>query len=122
MHLSLNNAWTNKSPFPEFAKCAQGRTLTVTWACRAEQFAMNSCMIAHANKAEEDAAREDWFAGVMERRQKKEEELAAVEKRRVEIIDMTRKQEAKEKVDLELKKVEEEKNATPKKSSWFWGR
>jgi hypothetical protein len=83
---------------------------------------MNSCMIAHANKAEEDAAREDWFAGVIERRQKKEEELAAVEKRRVEIIDMTRKQEEKEKADLELKRVEEEKNAIPKKNGWFWGR
>ncbi|KEF51681.1 uncharacterized protein A1O9_12316 [Exophiala aquamarina CBS 119918] len=106
----------------EFAKCAQGRTLTVTWACKAQQFAMNSCMIAHATKAEEDAAREDWFAGVIERRLKKEEELAAVEKRRVEIIDMTRKQEEKEKAELELKSPGQDKLATSKKSSWFWGR
>ena len=85
---------------------------------------MNSCMIAHATKAEEDGAREDWFAGVIERRQKKEEELAAVEKRRVEIIDMTRWQEAKEKAELELKKAAEEnaKADSTKKSGWIWGR
>lgn len=117
----LTAAYAN-AHFPEFAKCAQGRTLTVTFACKAQQFAMNSCMIAHATKAEEDAAREDWFAGVIERRVKKEEELAAVEKRRVEIIDMTRRQEEKERADLELKKAAEEKSPTSKKSSWFWGR
>ncbi|KAK5046177.1 hypothetical protein LTR84_008634 [Exophiala bonariae] len=107
---------------PEFAKCAQGRTFTVAWSCRVQQLAMNSCMIAHATKAEEDGAREDWFAGVMERKRKKEEESVAVEKRRVEIIELTRRQEEKEKAELELKKAQEEKNAIPKKSGWFGGR
>ena len=81
---------------------------------------MNSCMIAHANKTEEDAAREEWFAGLMERQQKKEVEQIGVEKRRAEIIEMTRKQEAKEQAELERKK-EEEKNPG-QKNSWFWGR
>ena len=52
----------------DFAACARNRTFSLSWACRAEQFAMNSCMIAHATRQAEDAAREEWFAGVQERR------------------------------------------------------
>ncbi|KAK0730400.1 cytochrome c oxidase biogenesis protein Cmc1 like-domain-containing protein [Lasiosphaeris hirsuta] len=55
-----------------FADCALGRTFTVSWACRDPLHVMNSCMKAHATPAEYDAAREDWFAGRMERQREKE--------------------------------------------------
>lgn len=65
---------------PEFAACATGRTFTVTWACRPERLAMNSCMIARATREEQDAAREEWFALRLARRQERE----AKEQRRKE--------------------------------------
>ncbi|KAL1879977.1 hypothetical protein VTK73DRAFT_6557 [Phialemonium thermophilum] len=55
-----------------FAECALNRTFTVSFACRAEKRAMNSCMKAHATPAEEDAAREDWFAQRLERQRERE--------------------------------------------------
>jgi len=106
----------------EFADCARGRTFSVAWTCRAQHRAMNSCMIQFATKAEEDAAREEWFAGILERRQKKEEELAAVEKRRVEVIEMTRKQEEKERIEMEKKLAAQPKEKQEKKSSGSWWR
>ena len=57
---------------------------------------MNSCMMTHASREEEDKARQEWFQGVQERRLQKERELELVEVRRREIIEMTKKQEAKE--------------------------
>merc|ERR1712000_83551 len=101
---------------------ARGRTFSVAWTCRAQHRAMNSCMIQFATKAEEDAAREEWFAGILERRQKKEEELAAVEKRRVEVIEMTRKQEEKERIEMEKKLAAQSKEKQEKKSSGSWWR
>lgn len=77
---------------------------------------MNSCMILHATPAEEDAAREEWFAGIQLRRRQKEEELLAVEKRREEVIELTKKQEEKEKIEAEQK--EQEKAKEPKKGWW----
>ncbi len=59
---------------------------------------MNSCMIAHATRAEEDAARAQWFSGREERRKKREEEAVAVERRREEVIDLIKKEEEKEKL------------------------
>jgi COX assembly mitochondrial protein 1 len=89
----------------EFAACARNRTFSLSWACKAEQFAMNSCMIAHATRQAEDAAREEWFEGVQERRIEREKEKVAVEQRRTEVIDMTRRQEEKERIEAEAKKV-----------------
>jgi COX assembly mitochondrial protein 1 len=57
---------------------------------------MNSCMIAHATRAEEDAARAEWFSGRVERRKKREDDAAAVERRREEVIDMIKREEEKE--------------------------
>ena len=57
----------------EFAACATNRTISATWACRKQRLAMNSCMIAHASQNEEDAAREEWFATLEERRKVREE-------------------------------------------------
>lgn len=80
----------------EFADCAVGRTITATWLCRDQRLNMNSCMIAHATRAEEDAARAEWFSGREERRKKREEEAAAVERRREEVIALIKKEEEKE--------------------------
>ena len=55
-----------------FAECALGRTFTVSWACREPHRVMNSCMKAHATPEEQDAAREEWFAGRIERQREKE--------------------------------------------------
>ncbi|KAJ9623800.1 uncharacterized protein PV06_10295 [Exophiala oligosperma] len=108
----------------QFADCARGKTFSVAWTCRTEHRAMNSCMIQWATKAEEDAAREEWFAGVLERKRKREEELAAVEKRRIEVIEMTKRQEEKERIEMEKKKLAEqqEKNKQEKKSGGSWWR
>ncbi|ERF70025.1 hypothetical protein EPUS_03577 [Endocarpon pusillum Z07020] len=57
---------------------------------------MNSCMITHATRAEEDAARAEWFAGREDRRKKRQEEAAAVERRREEVIELIKGEEARE--------------------------
>ncbi|KAK3397844.1 cytochrome c oxidase biogenesis protein Cmc1 like-domain-containing protein [Sordaria brevicollis] len=55
-----------------FAECALGRTFSVPFACREPHRVMNSCMKAHATPAEQDAAREEWFALRMERAKERE--------------------------------------------------
>ncbi|KAL5314999.1 hypothetical protein ACEPPN_017649 [Leptodophora sp. 'Broadleaf-Isolate-01'] len=62
-----------------FAECALGRTLTAPFKCRAQNRAMNTCMIAHATQAEQDAAREEWF-GLRLKRQKDREAKEARKK------------------------------------------
>ncbi|ATY62898.1 Cytochrome c oxidase biogenesis [Cordyceps militaris] len=71
---SASNAPTrSKTCFSSaFAACALGRTFTVSFACRAEHRAMNGCMKLHANQAEHDAAREEWFAMRMDRQRQRE--------------------------------------------------
>jgi COX assembly mitochondrial protein 1 len=59
---------------------------------------MNSCMITHATRAEEDSARAEWFAGREERRKKREDDAAAVERRREEVIELIKREEEKEKI------------------------
>jgi COX assembly mitochondrial protein 1 len=81
----------------DFADCALGRTISATWVCRDQRLGMNSCMISHATRAEEDAARAEWFSGRDERKRKREVEVAAVERRREEVIDLIKKAEEKEK-------------------------
>ncbi|CAI7641517.1 unnamed protein product [Penicillium bialowiezense] len=76
-----------------FAECAVNRTITATWVCRQQRLAMNSCMIAHAKPEEEDRAREEWFAGIGERRRARDEELAGVAKRRAEVQAIMREDE-----------------------------
>jgi COX assembly protein 1 len=110
----------------DFADCARGRTISVAWHCKDQHLAMNSCMMQYATKVEEDAAREEWFEGIMARRRKKEEELVKVEERRREVIELTRRQEEKERVEMERKKREVEeaqrrKDAEKKGSGW-WSR
>lgn len=95
---------------------------------------MNSCMIAHATKAESDGAREEWFAGLMEQKRKKDIEAIEIEKRRTEIIEMTKRQEEKERLEAEKSKAKVSKTRSPnrdappdainseQKSGWFWGK
>jgi COX assembly protein 1 len=108
----------------DFADCARGRTISVAWHCKEQHLAMNSCMMQYATKTEEDAAREEWFEGIMARRRKKEEELVKVEERRAEVIDLTRRQEEKERVEMERKKLEMEEakraEGKEKKGGSWW--
>ncbi|KAF1988517.1 hypothetical protein K402DRAFT_419364 [Aulographum hederae CBS 113979] len=64
----------------DFAACALNRTVTAIWICRPQRLAMNTCMIAHANRDEEDRAREEWFAKRDERRREREEKERQKEK------------------------------------------
>ncbi|KAI9665347.1 MAG: hypothetical protein M1831_001784 [Alyxoria varia] len=65
-----------------FATCTSNRTLTLPFSCRPTRRAMNTCMLQYATREEEDAAREQWFEEVGERRRKAEAE--EVERRRLE--------------------------------------
>ncbi|KAI9794031.1 MAG: hypothetical protein M1816_006656 [Peltula sp. TS41687] len=56
-----------------FAECATNRTVSATWACRAQRREMKTCMVAHATLAEQDAARAEWFARSDERRRERGE-------------------------------------------------
>ncbi|RDA95537.1 hypothetical protein CP533_1282 [Ophiocordyceps camponoti-saundersi (nom. inval.)] len=58
----------------EIRACASGRTFSISFACRTEHRAMNNCMNSHANRREEDAAREEWFALRLQRRRRREHE------------------------------------------------
>jgi len=64
----------------EFADCALGRTFTAPFKCRQQNRAMNNCMVTHATQAEQDAAREEWFATRLKRQRERE----AKEARRIE--------------------------------------
>lgn len=57
----------------EFAECAKGRTVSVSWACRPHRLAMNNCMLSYVGQKEQDAAREQWFAEIPLRAKAKEE-------------------------------------------------
>ena len=78
---------------------------------------MNSCMMTHASREQEDNARQEWFQGVQERRLQKERELELVEVRRREVIEMTKKQEAKE-LQQEAEKKKMETQGEAKKGWW----
>jgi COX assembly protein 1 len=84
--LNSNCVFVNRSSNPfgtVFADCALGRTFTAPFKCRAQNRIMNNCMIAHATPAEQDAAREEWFATRLERqreREKREERRKEQEK------------------------------------------
>ena len=59
--------------YADFAECATGRSFSVAWACRQQKIKMNHCMMAHAGQDEEDRAREDFFAGALQRRAEREQ-------------------------------------------------
>ncbi|KAI9718509.1 MAG: hypothetical protein M1828_006692 [Chrysothrix sp. TS-e1954] len=56
-----------------FAHCCAGRTFSISWRCRGERKGMEECMIKRATREEEDAAREEWFARIPERKKEREE-------------------------------------------------
>jgi COX assembly mitochondrial protein 1 len=95
------------SEIAAFAACARGRTITLAWACKAEQFAMNSCMIGHSQGGKvEDEAREEWFRTVEGKKEEERREKAEVERRREVVIGMIRRQEEKERVEEERRRKE----------------
>ncbi|KAL2122797.1 hypothetical protein VTJ04DRAFT_3252 [Mycothermus thermophilus] len=55
-----------------FADCAKLHTFTASFVCKEPLHLMNSCMKAHATQAEQDAAREEWFARRQERAREKQ--------------------------------------------------
>ena len=55
-----------------FAECALGRTFSAPFKCRQQNRAMNNCMVTHATQAEQDAAREEWFATRLKRQKERE--------------------------------------------------
>ena len=61
-----------KNPQSDFASCATSRTFTAPFVCRAQRRAMNTCMIQFATQAEQDAAREEWFSTMDQRRKERE--------------------------------------------------
>ncbi len=69
-----------RSPFADlyffsclaFAECALGRTFSIPFVCREQHRVMNSCMKKHSTPLELDAAREEWFAGRLERQRERE--------------------------------------------------
>ncbi|KAF2268378.1 hypothetical protein CC78DRAFT_455526 [Lojkania enalia] len=65
-----------------FAACATGRTLTLTFACRAQKLAMNACMLQFQNQDEMDRARAQWFQLAGERKREREEQRRRVEEAR----------------------------------------
>jgi len=71
---------------PAFAECASGRTFSVTFACKEPHRIMNSCMKAHATQAEQDAAREEWFALRLQRQRERER----IERKKAEQEDFIR--------------------------------
>ncbi|KAL8702367.1 MAG: hypothetical protein Q9224_000014 [Gallowayella concinna] len=56
----------------DFAACAMNRTFSATWVCRQQRLAMKNCMKSHATQEEQDAAREEWFATMDDRRKERE--------------------------------------------------
>ena len=83
----------------DFASCATNRTISATWACRKQRLTMNSCMIEHASQKEQDAAREEWFAGMESRRlemEEKKRQKVKGEKFRKEWWDVPRASDEKE--------------------------
>lgn len=99
----------------EFAACARGRTISATWTCREQRFKMNSCMVLHARPEEEDKAREEWFEGIQARRREREEKSKEVERRRDEVIELTRRKAEQERVEAEQLKSE----TSEKKKGWW---
>ncbi|KAL8813327.1 MAG: hypothetical protein Q9200_000348 [Gallowayella weberi] len=56
----------------DFALCATNRTFSATWVCRQQRLAMSNCMKSHASQEEQDAARQEWFATIDDRRKERE--------------------------------------------------
>ncbi|EME83278.1 uncharacterized protein MYCFIDRAFT_45911 [Pseudocercospora fijiensis CIRAD86] len=56
----------------DFASCCQSQPFTATFMCRKQQKLMNNCMMQYATQAEQDAAREEWFATIDKRKEERE--------------------------------------------------
>ncbi|RKU43694.1 hypothetical protein DL546_001368 [Coniochaeta pulveracea] len=94
-----------------FAECALGRTFSVPFACRKPHNAMNACMKAHATPAEQDAAREEWFAKRLERQKEKEQKA----RRKMEQEAFLREWWGLPEKDREERRKEEERLRQPER-------
>lgn len=72
---------------------------------------MNGCMKAHATPAEQDAAREEWFAKRMERQKEKETKA----RRKMEQEAFLREWWGLPEKDREVRRKEEEKMRRPER-------
>jgi hypothetical protein len=57
----------------EFAECAKIHPILVSYTCRTQKSAMNTCLRAHGTLAERDRAREAWFEAKRLKRQEEAE-------------------------------------------------
>ncbi|KXT05735.1 hypothetical protein AC578_1056 [Pseudocercospora eumusae] len=61
----------SKSPLPLSAS-QEAQPFTATFMCRKQQKLMNNCMMQYATQAEQDAAREEWFATIDKRKEERD--------------------------------------------------
>ncbi|KJX99129.1 hypothetical protein TI39_contig372g00013 [Zymoseptoria brevis] len=94
----------------DFASCCTAHTFTATFSCRSSQKAMNACMLQHATQAEHDAAREEWFNTIEERKGQREEK----ERKRAEDEKFWKEWWRKERKTEELKALETGRQVKPK--------
>ena len=91
----------------EFAECAKGHMVSVNFTCRDQKLAMNSCFRKNGTLAEQDRAREEWFAT----RVQKKREAAEKEAERLKNVYAERKR---------LEEIEARRRLTETgKSSWW---
>lgn len=50
------------APAAAFAECAAGRTLSTTWACRAQLAALSACLAPHTGAAARGELKRRWVA------------------------------------------------------------
>ncbi|ROT39708.1 hypothetical protein SODALDRAFT_331819 [Sodiomyces alkalinus F11] len=88
-----------------FAECAMNRTFSVAFVCRSQHRVMNACMKSHATPAEQDAAREEWFAQRLERQRERERKA----RKKLSQEEFLREWWGLPEKDEELRRREEEK-------------
>lgn len=81
---------------------------------------MNGCMKAHATPAEEDAAREEWFAQRQERVRQKIEKQKRKEEQRVFMREWWGLEESER--DRQIRKMEDEKLRRGERVGGFRGK
>src|ERR1700743_2001502 len=82
----------------DFAICAKEHMFSVNFTCRDQKLAMNSCFRKNGTLAEQDRAREEWFATRLQKKKEATEQEADrlrkvyAERRRLEEIESRKKQ------------------------------
>jgi COX assembly protein 1 len=82
----------------DFAACAREHMVSVNFTCRDQKLAMNSCLRKNGTMAEQDRAREEWFATRLQKKKDAAEQEAErlrkvyAERKRIEEIEERQKQ------------------------------